>query len=73
MNLNHPLRGRQLGTRTSGYIRQAQLLAEVVPISSATLWRWVASGNFPAPVKLAPRVTAWRIEDVDAWSASRAA
>ncbi|MBT9486799.1 MAG: AlpA family phage regulatory protein [Rubrivivax sp.] len=39
----------------------------IVPFSSATLWRKVRAGEFPAPVKLSDRVTAWRCEDVAAW------
>jgi len=38
-----------------------------VPFSSATLWRKVKSGEFPAPKKLSERVTAWRVEDVRQW------
>lgn len=49
------------------YIRQAGLLTSVLPISPATLWRWVKIGYFPAPHKLSQRVTAWRISDVRAW------
>lgn len=51
----------------AGFIRQAQLIPGIVPISHATLWRKVKDGSFPAPVKLSPRVTAWRVEDVRAW------
>lgn len=43
----------------------------IVPFSSPTLWRRVKAGEFPAPVKLSERVTAWRVEDVRAWMASR--
>ena len=42
-----------------------------VPFSSATLWRMVKSGDFPAPVKLSERVTAWRIKDVREWMDTR--
>lgn len=55
----------------SGYIRQSRLLAQVVPVSSATLWRWVKAATFPQPVKLSGRVTAWRTEDVRQWMQSR--
>lgn len=37
------------------------------PISVATLWRWVAQGKFPAPVRLSPGVTAWASDAVEAW------
>jgi len=44
-----------------------KLLMQLVPFSSATLWRKVASGDFPKPVKLSDRVTGWRVEDVRDW------
>lgn len=50
-----------------GYVRQAQLLGNVRPIGATTLWRWVNSGRFPKPIKLSPRVTVWRAEDVRTW------
>lgn len=55
----------------TGYVRQSQLIPEVLPFSSATLWRKVKDGSFPAPVKLSERVTAWRRADVNAWMAAR--
>jgi len=64
----------------TGFIRQTQLvgnkgkgIAGVIPFSSATLWRKVGSGDFPAPVKLSVGVTAWRVEDIRAWIAKHAA
>jgi prophage regulatory protein len=57
----------------TGYLRQARLIPHIVPFSSATLWRKVKSGEFPKPVKLSERVTAWRVEDVRAWMQSRIA
>lgn len=52
---------------STGYVRQSQLIGSVLPFSSATLWRKVKSGEFPAPVKLGERITAWRVEQVRAW------
>ena len=57
----------------TGYVRQAQLVPAIVPVSSATFWRWVKTGKFPAPVKLSQRVTAWQVEGVRQWLADRAA
>lgn len=51
----------------AGFIRQRQLIPHVIPFSSATLWRKVKAGTFPAPVKLSERVTAWNVADVRAW------
>jgi len=46
-----------------GFIRQSQFL-RLVPFSPATLWRKVATGRAPQPVKLGERITAFRVEDV---------
>jgi prophage regulatory protein len=54
-----------------GYVRQSQLIPTIVPFSSATLWRRVNSGDFPKPVKLSERVTAWRVEDIRSWMHDR--
>ncbi|MCB9973560.1 MAG: AlpA family phage regulatory protein [Rhodospirillales bacterium] len=63
------------GLPETGYIRQSQLIGSenqpaILPFSSATLWRKVKDGSFPAPVKLSERVTAWRAEDIRAWMKS---
>lgn len=54
-----------------GFIRMRQLVPGIVPVSKATLWLWVANKTFPAPVKLGPAVTAWRLEDVRRWQAAQ--
>ena len=41
--------------------------------SPATTWRRVKAGTFPAPISLSPRMTRWRLSDVEAWEAQRAA
>ena len=48
-----------------GFIRLPQILA-VIPVSRSTWWVGVRSGRFPKPVKLGPRITAWRVEDIRA-------
>lgn len=48
----------------TGYMRQSQLIPAIFPFSSATLWRKVKAGTFPKPVKLGPRITAWRVEEI---------
>jgi predicted DNA-binding transcriptional regulator AlpA len=55
----------------SAFLREAQLVPNMIPVSPATLWRWVREGNFPKPVRLSSRITAWRAEDVERWIASR--
>jgi predicted DNA-binding transcriptional regulator AlpA len=50
--------------------REKEIL-EILPISHATLWRWVKSSRFPHPIKLSPGVTVWEKKAVDAWLESR--
>ena len=50
------------------FLRERELL-ERLPFSHATLWRRVADGGFPAPVRISPRIVAWRLADVEAWRA----
>ena len=43
-----------------------------LPVSCATIWRWVKLGVFPQPVRLGPQVTAWRMQDIEHWEAEHA-
>ncbi|MCL2790974.1 MAG: AlpA family phage regulatory protein [Desulfobulbus sp.] len=36
----------------------------LIPVSKSTWWAGVKSGRYPCPVKLGPRITAWRVEDI---------
>ena len=36
----------------------------LIPVSRSSWWAGVKSGRFPQPVKLGPRTTAWRVEDI---------
>ena len=48
---------------SEGYVRLPTVLT-VIPIGKSTLWKRVADGEFPQPVKLGKRTTAWRVEDI---------
>ena len=43
-----------------------------LPVSPATVWRWVREGKFVAPFKLGPSTTVWDADKVDAWLAQQA-
>lgn len=55
------------GLPETGYVRLAQLIPDIIPVSPATFWRMVKSGEFPKPLKISPRCTAWNVEDLRAW------
>jgi predicted DNA-binding transcriptional regulator AlpA len=47
----------------TGFLRLKQVLA-LVPISKSAWWDGCKTGRFPKPVKLGPRTTAWKAEDI---------
>lgn len=36
----------------------------VTPVCKSGWWEGVRTGRYPKPVKLGPRTTAWRVEDI---------
>ena len=63
---NFPLDG-------NGLIRLKDILGDpkaeppippIIPVSKSTWWAGVKTGRFPQPVKLGPRITAWRVSDI---------
>lgn len=50
----------------SALVRLRQLRG-VVPLSPATIWRYVGAGKFPKPIKVGAAITAWRWGEVRAW------
>ena len=56
-----------------GFLRLSQIigdrkrdLAPIIPVGRSTWWDGVSTGRFPKPIKLSPRVTVWRVEDIRA-------
>ena len=43
-----------------------------VPVSPATVWRWVKEGKFPPPFKLGPNTTVFDLDQVEQWLAQQA-
>jgi len=50
----------------TGFVRLPAILAPKgpIPVSKSTWWAGIKTGRFPKPVKLGPRITAWRVEDI---------
>ena len=57
----------------TGFVRLPQIIGNpkaippipaIVPVCRSTWWAGVASGRYPKPVKLSPRVTVWKVEDI---------
>jgi prophage regulatory protein len=43
-----------------------------LPVSPATIWRWVAAGKFPAPFKLGPNTSVFDLDLVEEFVAQQA-
>jgi len=57
----------------TGFLRLSQIVgnpnatppvAPIIPISKSSWWAGVSNGRYPAPLKLSPKVTVWRVEDI---------
>ena len=59
----------------TGFLRLHQIIGDpqsdppkpaMVPVSKSSCWAGVKAGRYPASVKLGPRTTAWRVEQIRA-------
>ncbi|WP_298626222.1 AlpA family transcriptional regulator [uncultured Legionella sp.] len=57
----------------TGFLRLSQIIGNkklippipaLIPVSKSTWWEGIKSGRFPQPVKISPRVTVWRVDDI---------
>ena len=50
----------------TGFLRLPDVIAPggPIPVSKSTWWQGVRTGRYPKSVKLGPRITAWRVEDI---------
>jgi len=46
-----------------GFVRLPQVL-HVLGIGKTTFWEGIKTGRFPAPIKLGPRTSVWKVEDI---------
>jgi prophage regulatory protein len=51
---------------TTGFVRISAIIAPngPIPVSKSSWWEGLRDGRFPAPVKLGPKTTMWRVEDI---------
>ena len=59
---------------TSGFIRLHQIIGDknsdppippMIPVGKTTWWQGVKSGIYPAPYKISPGISAWKVEDIE--------
>ena len=56
------------GFPDEGFVRLSSILAPrgPIPVSKSTWWAGIKCGRFPKPMKLGPRTTVWRVEEIRA-------
>ncbi len=59
------------GIPLTGFLRLPQIIGDpknnipaLVPVSKTAWYDGIRAGRYPAPVKLSPRCSAWRVEDI---------
>jgi prophage regulatory protein len=66
----------------TGFLRLKQIvgdkkanppIAPIIPVGRSTWLEGCRTGRYPKPVKLGPKTTAWRVEDIRALIAQAAA
>lgn len=57
---------KQSNTPVKRLLRLREVLNRV-PISRSSWWEGCRTGRFPQPIKIGPRTTVWRAEDIDAF------
>ena len=50
---------------TIGFLRLAQVLT-IIPLSKSTWFEGIRAGRYPKPVKIGPRASAWKAEEIAA-------
>ena len=62
----------QPNTQTRVLLRLPQVLKRF-PVCKSKWWAGVKLGDYPQPIRLGPRCTMWRAEDIDQliWDVSR--
>jgi len=59
----------------TGFLRLPQIIGNpkaeppipaIIPVCKTAWWEGIRAGRYPKPVKLGPRTTAWKVEDIRA-------
>jgi len=63
------------GLPETGFVRLPQIIGDpkvdppvpaIIPVGRSSWWAGVKAGKYPAPIKLGPRTSVWKVEDIRA-------
>lgn len=72
-NAKHPLMLAATATGEPLTLLRLREVTQRTALSRSAIYRAIAAGTFPAPVKLGERASAWNATEVDRWIADRIA
>ena len=56
---------------SKGFLRIGQIVGDkkknvcpIIPVSATTWWEGVRTGRYPKPIKLGPKITVWKAQDI---------
>ena len=49
-----------------GHLLRVEQVAERLSVARRTVWRWLAQGRLPPPLRLSPGCVRWRAADIEA-------
>lgn len=65
-NWRDPIKGFLRIPQILGNSKSKPPIPPLIPVGKTTWWAGVKNGRYPKPIKLGPRITAWRVEDIEA-------
>jgi prophage regulatory protein len=68
MDISLPLSALPGDDVSPALLLRIDTVVRVVGLGRSTIYRMVASADFPPPVRLTNRVVAWRRSDLEKWS-----
>ncbi len=54
---------------TENFYLSVEQVAARYNVSKDAIWRWRREGNFPKPIKLGPKTSRWRLNDLEVYEA----
>jgi prophage regulatory protein len=60
-----------IAERLRDVVLKLSVVSAITGLPSSTLYRKVAAGEFPAPIKLGESASGWLLSEVEAWIAAR--
>jgi prophage regulatory protein len=62
--MTSPLLGFYRLNQIIGDTKSNPPITPIIPISKSSWWEGVKNGLYPKPLKLGPRTTVWKVEDI---------